>query len=150
MTTSASHEIKQAEADLTAIAAMDLIALRAAWRKRFRTDPHPRLSGDLLRRALAYQTQEVAHGRLRSDTARKLIAAAKGSSAQGAIRLKPGTLLIREWHGRTHAVRASEQGFDYNGRHFASLTAIAREITGASWSGPRFFALLNDKAGAHG
>ena len=53
--------------------------------------------------------------------------------------MKAGTTLIREWHGRTHTVSVTAEGFDYEGRRYSSLTSIAREITGAAWSGPRFF-----------
>jgi hypothetical protein len=53
--------------------------------------------------------------------------------------LKPGARLIREWHGRTHTVTVTEEGFEYAGQSYSSLTTIAKEITGAHWSGPRFF-----------
>ncbi len=61
-------------------------------------------------------------------------------------RLKPGAKLVREWRGATHTVIVIEDGFEWNGRHGRSLSAIAREITGVHWSGPRFFG-LNRKAG---
>jgi hypothetical protein len=56
-------------------------------------------------------------------------------------RLKPGTRLVREWHGTVHVVEARERGFLWQDRDYASLSAIARAITGANWSGPRFFGL---------
>jgi hypothetical protein len=55
--------------------------------------------------------------------------------------LKPGVTLVREWHGRTHTVLVREDGFEYQDQRCASLTQIARQITGAHWSGPRFFGL---------
>jgi hypothetical protein len=58
-----------------------------------------------------------------------------------AISLKAGTRLVREWHGVTHTVLVEAQGFDWNGRRYRSLTILAHEITGAHWSGPRFFGL---------
>jgi Protein of unknown function (DUF2924) len=59
-----------------------------------------------------------------------------------AIRLKPGAALVREWHGRTHTVLVlAEGGFEHAGKRYASLTEVARAITGARWSGPRFFGL---------
>ncbi len=58
------------------------------------------------------------------------------------VRLKPGTTLVREWHGRTHTVLVlADGGFEHEGRRYASLTRLARAITGARWSGPRFFGL---------
>ena len=59
-----------------------------------------------------------------------------------AVRLKPGTTLVREWHGRTHTVLVlADGGFEHEGRRYPSLTRLARAITGAHWSGPRFFGL---------
>ena len=55
--------------------------------------------------------------------------------------LRPGARLVREWHGRTHIVNVTENGFIWNGRQYASISRIAREITGTRWSGPRFFGL---------
>ena len=69
------------------------------------------------------------------------------ASAGGEISLDPGpqiksgARLVREWRGRTHTVTVTEEGFQYDGRHYPSLTQIARAITGAHWSGPRFFGL---------
>ncbi len=54
---------------------------------------------------------------------------------------KPGTQYVREWNGRTYQVEVLEQGFRMDGREYGSLTAIAKKITGANWSGPRFFGL---------
>jgi hypothetical protein len=58
-----------------------------------------------------------------------------------SLSLKPGARLFREWRGRTHTVTVTDDGFEYAGTNYPSLTKIAREITGAHWSGPRFFAL---------
>jgi hypothetical protein len=62
-------------------------------------------------------------------------------AAPSAPRIKPGARLIREWHGRTHAVCVTDVGFEFEGATYRSLTKIAREITGTQWSGPRFFGL---------
>ena len=72
--------------------------------------------------------------------------------APATVRLKPGTTLVREWHGRTHTVLVlADGGFEHQGRRYASLTRLARAITGARWSGPRFFGLRRGTrpAGAH-
>ena len=58
------------------------------------------------------------------------------------LSLKPGARLVREWHGRTHTVTVAEDGFEHGGTTYPSLTKIAKKITGAHWSGPRFFGLV--------
>jgi hypothetical protein len=63
-----------------------------------------------------------------------------------SLSLKPGARLVREWGGRTHTVTVTEDGFEYAGQDYPLLTRIAKKITGAHWSGPRFFGLL--KTGA--
>ncbi|MCO6419845.1 DUF2924 domain-containing protein [Siccirubricoccus sp. KC 17139] len=63
-------------------------------------------------------------------------------------RIKPGSMLLREWHGRTYTVLALEDGFGMAGQRFASLSEVARHITGAHWSGPRFFGLRREGAAA--
>jgi hypothetical protein len=124
--------------------------LRKEWRRLYRSQP-PRLSRDLLVRAIAYRIQELRCGGLSKATSRKLAALvqARGSGAetatQGAQRIRAGARLVREWNGRTHTVTVEEEGFTYAGRNYQSLTAIAREITGARWSGPRFFGLAKKR-----
>ena len=63
-----------------------------------------------------------------------------GATEQGT-RVRPGTRLVRAWHGRTYLVTATENGFTYEGETYGSLSAVAHHITGAHWSGPRFFGL---------
>jgi hypothetical protein len=58
-----------------------------------------------------------------------------------ATRIKSGSRLVREWHGRTHVVTVRDDGFEFEGATYKSLTKIAQDITGARWSGPRFFGL---------
>ena len=59
--------------------------------------------------------------------------------------IRAGARLIREWNGRTHTVMVEEDGFSYAGQNYRSLSAVARDITGARWSGPRFFGLAIKK-----
>ena len=121
--------------------------LRGEWRRLYHTDP-PRISRDLLILGIAYRLQEVEHGGLGKATVRKLRTLAKTLRATGrvgtmpSLSLKPGGRLVREWHGRTHTVTVTEDGFDYAGTSYPSLSNIAKKITGAHWSGPRFFGLL--------
>ena len=119
--------------------------LRVEWRRHHRTDPPPSLSRDLLLRAIAYKLQERAHGGLSQTAKRTLHALARttgsgGDHAPGQVAaLKPGVRLVREWHGQAHTVLVLQDGFDYQGQRYRSLTQIAKAITGAHWSGPRFF-----------
>ncbi len=132
---------------IAALTSLPLDQLRAEWRRLHRAVPPVRLSCDLLRRGIAHTLQEAALGGLPPAVGRKLASLAKSLAAgteprhAPALRLKAGVTLIREWHGRTHTVRVLPDGFDYDGRRYASLTQIARDITNAHWSGPRFFGL---------
>lgn len=71
-----------------------------------------------------------------------------GQTVPARFQLAVGTQLVRDWHGVSHAVMVEEQGYDWQGRRYRSLSAIARAITGARWSGPRFFGLAAGKVGA--
>ena len=124
--------------------------LRREWRRLYRSEP-PRISRDLIIRGIGYRLQEIQHGGLSRSTRRKLKTLAKMFQTTGRVApdpglsLKPGARLIREWHGRTHTVTVTEEGFEYAGASYSSLTTIAKEITGAHWSGPRFFGLKAPK-----
>ena len=121
--------------------------LRHEWRRLYRGAP-PRISRDLLIRGIGYRLQEIQHGGLGKSTRRKLKTLAKMLLTEGRVApdpglsLKPGARLVREWHGRTHTVTVTEDGFEYAGTNYPSLTKIAEKITGARWSGPRFFGLV--------
>ena len=101
----------------------------------------------LLRRRLAYELQTRAHGDLSADVRRRLgrlHMAFKNSPTympSPGRGVKPGTVLTRTWRGVTHQVQATDQGFEYRGKHYISLSEVARCITGARWSGPLFFDL---------
>ncbi|MBX3609186.1 MAG: DUF2924 domain-containing protein [Hydrogenophaga sp.] len=108
--------------------------LVSRWKTAFDRDPPPRVHTSLLRRVLAWQAQVESSG-LKALLPRP--AQPKPSSA--AYGLCPGTRLLREWQGATYEVLVLPQGFEYAGKTFTSLTAIARTITGTPWSGPAFF-----------
>ncbi len=97
----------------------------------------------LLLLALAYRVQVDAFGALDSKTNRYLRAVAAGipEAVRPLPALKPGVRLMREWNGQTHVVDVTEEGILWSGETYPSLSAIARAITGARWSGPRFFGL---------
>lgn len=106
----------------------------------------PSLSPDLLRRGLAYRLQEKKKGGLDQQTKKYLERYAGNAPLADTkpplgAKLSVGTKLVRDWHGVGHSVTVLDDGFDYEGQHWRSLTAIARHITGTKWSGPRFFGL---------
>lgn len=148
-----AHSKFELEERLSALAGLSLGGLRLEWRRLFRSDP-PRLSRDIMMRALAYRVQELAQGGLSKVTQRRLKALANELSAKGSIstsplsKIRPGARLIREWRGRTHSVCVTDDGFEFQGRTYRSLTKIAREITGAHWSGPRFFGVIDKRSAA--
>ena len=120
--------------------------LRIAWRELHRTGPPQGLSRDLLIRALAHRLQEQTHGGTSQAQRRRLQTLARefekgGGSSNLGIVPKAGTRLLRQWRGHTHTVLVREDGFEYEGQQYRSLTVIAERITGAHWSGPRFFGL---------
>jgi len=110
------------------------------------TGPPLGLSRDLIVRGLADKLQQRAHGgpsralqrRLRTLAA-EFEKGARSFDPDGV--LKNGAILVRQWRGHTHTVFIREDGFEYDGEQYRSLTVIAERITGAHWSGPRFFGL---------
>ena len=120
--------------------------LRRAWRTLHHTGPPLGLSRDLIIRGLADTLQQRAHGGPSRALQRRLQTLAgeleKGArSVDPGMVLKTGASLVRQWRGHTHTVLVREDGFEYEGQRYRSLTVIAAQITGAHWSGPRFFGL---------
>jgi hypothetical protein len=132
---------------ITALEAMTTADLRIEWRRLYRTTPPIRLSRDLLLRGVAYKVQEQAFGGLNLRTRRTLRSLSEhadqhgGSPAAHTVLLKPGTKLVREWHEHVHTVSVLDDGFEYRGERYSSLTHIAKRITGSHRSGPLFFGL---------
>jgi hypothetical protein len=135
------------EAELDRLAVMPIAQLRVRYREVFRADPPKAFGPDLLRRSVAHRIQEKAYGGLFRSTERLLDQMMKAFSAKpnGKIvlrrRIKPGSVLVREWKGRTHRVMVLEDGFAYDGGTYSNLSEIAGLITGTRWNGPRFFGL---------
>ncbi|SLN63438.1 hypothetical protein PEL8287_03460 [Roseovarius litorisediminis] len=123
------------------IEVMDRAALIAAWSDVFGTPVPKRLSSPFLRRFLAFELQARQFGGLPKGFIDRLGRADAVKPETRSPALKPGGRLIREWNGTTHAVDVVDGGFLWNGQRFASLSPIASAITGARWSGPRFFGL---------
>jgi len=126
--------------------------LLALWKQLFRLTPPRGGRRDLLIRFLAYRMQEQAYGGVSQATRRRLAELARkfetnpNAELPGAPRIKPGTRLIRDWCGQSHRVTVLENGYEYQGKHYSSLSRIARLITGTRWSGPLFFGLRSNHA----
>jgi hypothetical protein len=133
---------------LTRIAALkgkSTSELRDMWRELFDKEP-PVLGRRYLEDRIAYRVQELHFGGLSDRARRKLDALAdqlepKAARRRDPGRLLPGTELRRQWRGTEHVVRVREQDFEYNGRPYKSLSAVAREIAGSRWNGWLFFGL---------
>ena len=139
--------LSDVEAEITGLLDRSTQELRLAWRQLHRTAPPLSLSRNLLIRALAYELQERAHGGASAALRRRLRSLA-GASEKGVLAvdsgivLNAGTTLVRQWRGHTHTVLVHKDGlFEHEGQRYRSLTVIAERITGAHWSGPRFFGL---------
>lgn len=125
---------------LAALEQMQRPKLQMEWEQVYRR-PAPCLSADLLRLGIAYRLQEKAHGGLSRASLAEL-SATRGERPT----IKPGTRLVRSWNGRTISVEVDQNGFVFENRCYSSLSAIAREVTGSNWSGPRFFGLRGQVA----
>ena len=139
-------DLAQIELEVAELLHQSTQDLRLAWRQLHRAGPPLGISRDLLIRAIANQLQEQAHGGM-SRTLRRRLRSLAGEVERGhpsfdpLIIVKPGTTLVRQWRGHAHTVLVRDDGFEYEGERYRSLTVIAQRITGAHWSGPRFFGL---------
>jgi len=136
---------------LAELTTMPFSGLKGRWRALFGTEP-PGYKREHMIRRLAYRIQELAYGGLPEQTKAELEQIAEEDERQRrqarAGKRKPkgtqplaGTRLIREWNGKRHVVTAADGGFEYEGKRYKSLSAIAKTITGAHWSGPQFFGI---------
>lgn len=153
-----SHRSADPEAltpQLAALAQLSRSERRARWRALYPDSRMQRLSREMVLRAFAYRLQEEALGGLDAVTRRRLarameeFAAGRRRGGRGS-EARVGTRLLREWKGVVHEVVVLEDGVQFRGKTWSSLSAIAREITGAHWSGPRFFGLRSEKSGGRG
>ena len=141
-------------ARLAALKAMSVNELKAEWQALFDA-PAPNNSRNFLEGRLAYRIQELTYGGPDKQTRRLLdlladeVDGTLTRKAQIADPRNPvvGTKLIREWDGVAHTVTVLREGFDWDGRRFKSLSAVARAITGTRWNGYRFFGLRERKRG---
>ena len=132
---------------LARLATLSPAQTRSEWHRLFRREV-PQHSPHLLKRSMAWKLQARTEGDITPSMRRsldRLIRTERNgdeSSIEMSSDIPVGTKLIREWHGRTIQVLVTDQGFEHAGRHYRSLSQIARHVTGAHWSGPRFFGLI--------
>ncbi len=135
------------EREIGILAGLPRADLVERWKELYRVDPPKGMSTRLMVRAIAYEMQARHYGGLRPAVVRQLDKIARGDtrgkveSAPRAPALEPGARLVREWNGVTHTVDVIDDGFEWQDQRYGSLSEIARLITGARWSGPRFFGL---------
>ena len=139
------------EDEIARVRDLDLSALRARWRSVSRRKAPDHLPRHLLYRMIAYRLQAECLGDLDRNTQRFLDKVAEGtrkgdelpaSGHRGSRHgLRPGTVLVREWDGKSQRVTVLDEGFAWNGSTYRSLTEVAFAITGTRWSGPRFFGI---------
>jgi hypothetical protein len=133
-------------AELANLPALDRIELVEKWRSIYGTDPPAGVRNNFLMHGIAHRIQEKTLGGLKPATRRFLEKAAQDNDVSKqqilpAISIKPGTRLLREWHGVTYEVIILESSVMCNGKHYRSLSEVARSITGTRWSGPMFFGM---------
>jgi len=132
---------------IASLSKLDIDELRERWKATFGKAPSHDISRSFLTRAIAYRLQEKAFGGLKPSTQRLLAEFAHDRTNGSALApapsriVQPGAVLVREWRGISHQVSVLEKGFSFRGRHYRSLSEVAREITGTRWSGPLFFGL---------
>lgn len=141
-------------AKIAALKATPILGLKAMWRESFGTEPPP-YNRSFMESRLAYRIQELTYGGLSRNTIERLEALAEdvdgGDAGKRGVRAKDrpiaGTRLIREWQGVEHCVTVRDDDFEYQGRPFKSLSAIARAITGTQWNGLVFFGIKRQRSG---
>ena len=141
-----NQDLAEVDGEIAGLIDRSTEELRRAWLTLYHTGPPLGLSRDLIIRGLADKLQQRAHGGPSRALQRRLQILA-GEFEKGArsfdpgIILKTGATLVRQWRGRAHTVLVREDGFEYEGQRYRSLTVIAERITGTHWSGPRFFGM---------
>jgi hypothetical protein len=141
------HRSATIEEHLSSLSDLNPTKLRELWRNSYGLDPPVKISDLLMRQAIAHRLQVKHFGGLNFSTRRVLKRLLEESGAtrhkphSRSTRVSDGTVLVREWHGATHHVTATEKGVLYREKLFRSLSEVAREITGTRWSGPLFFGL---------
>jgi Protein of unknown function (DUF2924) len=138
---------EKVSAEIVELNRLDYGQLKRRWKVLYGIEPPRRICRDLLMRGVAYRVQERALGGLKPATRRLLERIAEGARTRHPITFTPrrkvgaGTVLIREWNRTSYQVTVLDDGVVYRGKRYRSLSEVARQITGARWSGPLFFGL---------
>ena len=138
-------------AQLAALKTAPVADLKQKWRDLFDREPPP-YNRRFLESRLAYRIQELAYGGLSEETIERLEALVdelegkRGRRSSLTNRPIAGTRLIREWNGVEHSVTVRHSDFEYRGRPYKSLSAVAKHITGTQWNGLIFFGLKNTRS----
>lgn len=133
------------EIDVSGLADLSHADLVPIWADVMEGPPPRRMSAALMSRLLAFEIQAKRSRGITPAFRKRLARVASGQGAPPTSGLKPGGRLVRTWNDVTHVVDVTETGFVWNGERYTSLSAIARAITGTTWSGPRFFGLAKRK-----
>jgi hypothetical protein len=148
MRTARTVDDARVEAEIESLSGLKHRQLIDLWIKFNGNSPPKPVSRKLLLRAVAYAIQVKHYGGLPKRLRQELLRIAKvgratveGSHEPPRRTLSPGTRLLRDWHGRSHSVEVTDEGFQWNGQTYRSLSIIAREITGSQRNGPKFFGL---------
>ena len=142
--------VHKLDAELKALPTMSPARLKQYWSSLSGVNL-TQASPSLLRHLIAQRLQENAFGKLPVQLHRELdrLGGQNGATAATPPRhgpILPGTRFVREWNGKTIAVTASDCGFEWDNKTYRSLSQVAHAVTGAHWSGPRFFGLTSMKA----
>ena len=141
------------EAEIGRLPVLSLLELRVRWKTLFGHPAPKSLRRNFLARAVAYQMQVEAYGGLSVATKRRLreiahaVRNGDANAMLGSGRIKPGTQMIRQWQNTSHTVTALVDGFEWNGRTYKSLSAVANAITGTNWNGFAFFGIKRAPSG---
>jgi hypothetical protein len=134
--------------EITALFDLSVSELKDRWRSIYGSEPPPRSSGKLLVSASGYRMQERVFGGLKPSVRRLLERTPDDASGHRKFRItrpvtraSAGTVLIRDWQGKSHQVTVLDRGVLYRKKNYRSLSQVARVITGCRWSGPLFFGL---------
>ena len=161
-----THEAVDRE--IAGLEGLDIATLQTRWQELYKVPPPFKIRSGFLRRAIAYRLQELLLGGLTLRTKRELRRIAErarlnrshsgGKPLAAGVAIPPsesmllrrrilsaGTRLLREWNGTTEVVDVLAKGFGWRGKTYRTLSAVAVEITGTKWSGPKFFGLVTTK-----
>lgn len=120
---------------------LTLDELRERWSKEWGKEPHPRIGRVMLEKSLIFKKQAVLSAQQQKRLSQLIKDYKRNSNGFLRVELKPGTRIDRVYQGKAHSVIVTKTGFEYDGKHYKSLSKIANDITGSRWNGWVFFGL---------